>query len=157
MAPQKFRVLIKQLGNTHQCGANNLRANIMFKLANIANGGLGDRRSPHIAQSSVDIYTNVFPQNSFLIILLFDCEVQPFFLKTSSGDIFLPLHYPQRFSNWSNLPVSERSYGTESWPFPDQNFSLGDSYHQAGPFFLTVKDSATHQLIPVTGSLLGLS
>ena len=41
--------------------------------------------------------------------------------------------------------------------FPVRTLSLGDSYHQAGPFFLPVEDSATHQLIPVTGSLLGLS
>ena len=31
-----------------------------------------------------------------------------------------------------NLTVSERSYGIEFWPFPGQNFSLGDAITRLG-------------------------
>ena len=45
------------------------------------------------------------------------------------------LRHPQRLTNWLNLSVSERSYGIEFWPFPDQHSSLGNAITMLGRSF----------------------
>ena len=105
----------------------------MLVIANHLDGGQDGSHLPTHHKSSVHVCPDTPPpQIVSSPHLSLTARFDHCFLKSLEVSFSRVLHHPRRLTNWVNLSVSERSYGIEFWPFPGQNFSLGDAITRLG-------------------------